>query len=417
MAHWFHRNLFKATTVENFDLKMVALDTEALKICGDLKQCRKRLLELIPDANHSGETIDSIFNSYLSLAQGFLKSFDGDSRASKMRHSIIFKWTHTLLGSKPYAEQDFLYEVANITMNIGIWYMKHASMIAGKDDITMDEAKEVHTSMRKAAGAFQFVTQELIPDLVSHGEPGMDTDPRVAGAYLAQCTAEAQEVTVARAMELKHNAALISALSNETAKLFLEADNLLNTLNPKVVGQWKTYMQIKAAFYTAYAYMYCGENCLTLEKGGDAVRACQESKKYYDKALTLSKEYSKMKGPAKIAKPEQHLFFRKLLPMIQRALEKCERENGFIYHQKVPYDPPQLEMKATYGLAKPEPVTMPAPSPLWNPASYAAFDTAMASARDPKLKGKSEGELPEVKEASVHQSGVDPKNESGCFIQ
>jgi hypothetical protein len=34
MAHWFHRNVFKATTLENFDLKMVALDTEALKICG-----------------------------------------------------------------------------------------------------------------------------------------------------------------------------------------------------------------------------------------------------------------------------------------------------------------------------------------------------------------------------------------------
>jgi hypothetical protein len=27
---------------------------------------------------------------------------------------------------------------------------------------------------------------------------------------------------------------------------------------------------------------------------------------------------------------------------------------------------------------------MPEPSPLWNPASYAAFDTAMAAARDPK---------------------------------
>lgn len=56
----------------------------------------------------------------------------------------------------------------------------------------------------------------------------------------------------------------------------------------------------------------------------------------------------------------------------------------FSYHQKVPYDPPQLELKATYGLVKPEPLSMPEPSPLWNPASYAAFDTAMAAARDPK---------------------------------
>ncbi|CAB3384804.1 Hypothetical predicted protein [Cloeon dipterum] len=289
MAHWFHRNLFKATVPENFDLKMVALDTEALKICGDLKQCRKRLLELIPDANHSCETIDTVFNSYLSIVQGFLKSFDGDNRASKMRHSLVFKWTHTLLGNKPYAEQDFLYEVANMTMNVGIWFMKHASTIAGKDDITMDEAKEVHTSLRKAAGAFQLATQNMIPELVSHPEPGMDLDPRVAGAYLAQCTAEAQEVTVARAIELKHNASLIAALANETAKLFLDAENLLNTLNVKIVGQWRTYMQLKAAFYTACAYMYCGENCLILEKGGDAIRACQESQKFLDKYSKMEK--------------------------------------------------------------------------------------------------------------------------------
>jgi hypothetical protein len=59
-------------------------------------------------------------------------------------------------------------------------------------------------------------------------------------------------VTVARAIELQHNSALISALANETSKLFHEADNLLNTLNDKVGGQWRTYLQIKAAFYTAY---------------------------------------------------------------------------------------------------------------------------------------------------------------------
>jgi len=94
--------------------------------------------------------------------------------------------------------------------------------------------------------------------------------------------------------------------------------------------------------------MYCGENCLALEKGGDSIRALQESKKCksqyhnkffftkfciyldYEKASVLCKEYSKMKGVAKAAKPERHLFFRKLAPIIQRTLEKCERENGFM---------------------------------------------------------------------------------------
>ena len=32
MAHWFHRNPLKATAIQNFEIKMVAQDVEALKI-------------------------------------------------------------------------------------------------------------------------------------------------------------------------------------------------------------------------------------------------------------------------------------------------------------------------------------------------------------------------------------------------
>lgn len=43
-----------------------------------------------------------------------------------------------------------------------------------------------------------------------------------------------------------------------------------------------------------------------------------------------AKEYVSLKGPGISAKPENHLFFRKLGPIIKRILEKCERENGFM---------------------------------------------------------------------------------------
>ena len=50
----------------------------------------------------------------------------------------------------------------------------------------------------------------------------------------------------------------------------------------------------------------------------------------YNEAIGLAKEYAKTKGPGTQAKPEQHAFFRRLLPIVQRTLEKCERENGFM---------------------------------------------------------------------------------------
>merc|ERR1711963_397767 len=87
--------------------------------------------------------------------------------------------------------------------------------------------------------------------------------------------------------------------------------------------------------------------------------------------------YSKVKGPGTQAKPEQHPFFKRLAPIVRRTLEKCERENGLIYHQKVPYDPPELSIcEKTYGLVKPEPYEMPERSPLWTAVAYAAFDIA-----------------------------------------
>lgn len=52
------------------------------------------------------------------------------------------------------------------------------------------------------------------------------------------------------------------------------------------------------------------------------------------------------------------------------------------YHQKVPYDPPQLELRATYGLVSPDDYTLPPAAPLWSPVTYAAFDLTKNLAED-----------------------------------
>jgi len=59
-------------------------------------------------------------------------------------------------------------------------------------------------------------------------------------------------VTVARAVELKHNSSLISALANETSKLFLDAANTLHPFKPEISAQWTKYLELKSAFYQSY---------------------------------------------------------------------------------------------------------------------------------------------------------------------
>lgn len=60
----------------------------------------------------------------------------------------------------------------------------------------MLEAKEVHTSLRKAAGIFKLIECDFSPKLTERQMKAGDLDPRVIAAYLTQCTAEAQEGTM-----------------------------------------------------------------------------------------------------------------------------------------------------------------------------------------------------------------------------
>ena len=102
---------------------------------------------------------------------------------------------------------------------------------------------------------------------------------------------------------------------------------------------------------------------------------------------------------------------------MQRTLEKCERENGFIYYQKVPYDPTALpENSQTHGLVAPEPWEIPTVSPLWTPMAYAAFDDSKLT-QDDKTKEKFKKEdLKPIKEVPITENEDGSKNESGCII-
>ncbi|XP_054723222.1 LOW QUALITY PROTEIN: BRO1 domain-containing protein BROX-like [Uloborus diversus] len=420
MAYWFHRNPLKATSQVNFELKLIVSDSQAVQVCSEIRQSRNRLLDLLSDPNNDAATLTTAFERYLSFLHGLIVAPDEKGGESKLRYSARFRWTQSLMGNTPLAQQDAVFELVSICQNVGIWFMKHAAMIAGKDEINMDEAKEVHKCLRKAAGYFSAMQEKYVGSLLQKPVPGSDLDSSIVNAYISQCTAEAQEVTIARAIELKHAPSLISALANETSRMYSSGANYLSKLSSSKIAKWQKYFELKSTFYLAYAYCYAGENLLSQEKCGDAVRSLQESEKCYISAIKQCKDYISLKGAGVAAKPENHLFFRSLGPVIKRTLEKCERENGFIFHQKVPADPLPLEIKATYGLVSPEDFTLPPINSLWTPVAYAAFDSAKLNPNDPafsKSAQKAEGEIPPVKEVNVHQTGKDPKNNSGCVVQ
>ncbi|XP_002737970.2 BRO1 domain-containing protein BROX-like, partial [Saccoglossus kowalevskii] len=375
MAHWFHRNPIKATAVQKFDLRSVATTGPANKMCSDLREARSKLLEIVSNPNIETSAMKTAVEDYFSLLEGFIQACDEKGGESKLRYILNYKWTNSLMGYEPSSQQDVIFEMSHMLINIGLWYTKHASKVAGEhEEVSMDDAKDCHTCLKTAAGIFNFVKENLVGKLLNTPEKGEDLDSRILTAYLEQCTAEAQEVTVARAIELKHNSGLVSGLAHETAKLFRKADDSLTSLDVTMVAKWRKYLQLKYIIYMAYAHCFNGTTLLGKDKCGDSIKSLQESKKFYEKACQMCKDYASTKGPGSIAKPENHLFFRKLGPMINRTLEKSTRENGFIYFHKVPEIVPELEDKASYGLANPDQYTPPAIHSSWKPELYSAFD-------------------------------------------
>uniref|UniRef100_A0A8C9R8Z6 BRO1 domain-containing protein BROX n=1 Tax=Scleropages formosus TaxID=113540 RepID=A0A8C9R8Z6_SCLFO len=381
MAHWFHRNPLKATAPVSFNFYGVASSPAANKICNDLRATRARLLEMFTDLTCNPEMMKNATDAYFALLQGFIVSLDGTTQENKMRFIQNFKWTDTLQGNAASAQQDAVFELVSMAFNVAVWYTKFASRL------------EAH-----------------IPRLITAVEKGRDLEARVIDTYIVQCQAEAQEVTIARAIELKHNATIVAALAFETANFYQKADHTLNTLEPDYSSKWRKYLQLKQHFYMAYAYCYHGQTLLSSDKCGEAIRSLQEAEKCYSKAEALCKEYRQTKGPGSTAKPSEQLFFLKLGGLIKNTLEKCQRENGFIYFHKIPADAPQLELKASYGLAEPVSFEFPALSEQWSPGVYATFDLTKG-AKDDKAKPKQEEEVKPVKEPDLK-----PQKDTGCVV-
>ncbi|XP_071447291.1 BRO1 domain-containing protein BROX-like [Hetaerina americana] len=420
MSHWFHRNPFKATTANNFTVTG-GYGPDVTALCVALKDSRQKLLNIIVDPHQPSSDVEELLKNYLSLLRGFLFTIDEKGEKthepSKLRHCFIFKWTHTLLGNVPQSVHDAFYEAASMSINVAIWHMKHASMVAAGDNVSLDQCKEVHLELKLAASIFKFVEDFYLPRLIEKPMAGSDLDPRILKAYVHQSIAEAQEVTVARAMELKHNPTIIAGIANETSKRFLLAFNSLQDIKEAV--QWKTYLKLKSLIYLSFAYCFFGETLLSQDKCGEAIRALHESRTYHKQALEWCKQYGKIKSPDSKIKPESHLFFRKLASVVELSMNKCERENGLIYHQKVPDATPKLEAEANFGLVTPDEMKLPDPSPLWSPALFAAFPYKPIETREMTATAAASKleELPPVKEVPIKHTDKDQKNKSGCIIQ
>ncbi|CAI4223654.1 unnamed protein product [Auanema sp. JU1783] len=416
MAHWFHRNPIKPSEFAKFELKGVITKDVCSKICSELRMRREKLLPFFKSAANDYNEVTKEFDEYMALFQGFMTDVTDDSKESKIAPLLRMKWGHTMLVGVGTEYSNAWFEALNLVVNMAVWLTKHAAWLAGKDEVNEKDAKLVHTCFKRASSMYGYVLDNLHHVSGIENFEGCDLDAKVLRAYQHQSTAESQEIVVARAIEMKHQPLIVSSLSTHTANMFSGAERELANLNKDIFGRWRIYLQLKHHLYLSYAYAFLGESLLAEDKCGEAVRACQEGVSEFNIAEELAVKYAKADGPGTRIKPEQHMFFRKVKPLLERHLEKAKRENGFIYHQKVPDQCPSLDDESAYGITKIESYTLPAINKMWTPDVYAAFDLSKAEMPDFSKIQKSKKKIDPVEEEKIYQTEKDPSNSSGCSV-
>lgn len=426
MTHWFHRNPLKATAPQDFDVKKISMKADFTKVMSDLRQARRKLLAGLSDPTTATDLMKSLSDEYFSLLLGLVNAPETpqkkeppkaensgekldqemgemDVSESKLKTFFRFKWSQSLwISNPPVAQNDVEYELLNMGINLGIWHTKYAARAADKPELKDDDAKEVFRNLKIAAGIFQEFRENRVGRLATEGEKTSDLDYKVLDCYIVCTQAEAQEVTLARAVELNHKNNLIASLAFETAKCFEKADGHLKALEQPVVLKWRKYLQLKQAFYKAYAYCYHGETLLSQEKCGDAIKCLTESQQLSESCFTLCRDYISTKGAGSTVRPHEHPFYQRLVKRVKLTLDKVQRENSFIYFQKVPEVVPELDLKAQYGIVQPEPYCIPSTHDSWKQEVYAGY--SISKNVDTSKKGKSstkDADVVPVKEADI----------------
>jgi len=401
MSHWFHRNKLKGTIAQKFDGKGIAVKTPADKMLQDLRSTRANLLQLFTDEVATPESVMEKANAYFELLVGLS---DVESSDNKLRYSFRFKWSDTLvMDGKPEVHQDAQFELVSMMLEVAIWTTKYGARVSAKEAISEDDAKEILKLFKKAAGIFQAISTQA-ERLLDKPDPGTDLDHHILDCYMLQSKAEAQEVTIARAVQIKHKSSLIAALANDTKHFFEEADKQLAAIKKDdVVGKWRKYLQLKIAFYDSYTWCYQGVSELEKEECGTAVKCLQYARDQFINCGKICEQYKKQSGAGNTVHPDKAVFFLNYGAELKRHLEKAERENGFIYHQKIPEKLPELNLKATHGLAEPEAYSLPEKSSRWGPELLSAFDLSEISKREERQEKRSDNreKVPDIKEPDV----------------
>lgn len=90
-------------------------------------------MELLSAPSESIANVVTAYSSYISLLQGLLLASDERGGESKLRFFFTFRWSNSVIPDGSVEQQDAMFELIHMSVNLALWYMKHAAFVSAKD--------------------------------------------------------------------------------------------------------------------------------------------------------------------------------------------------------------------------------------------------------------------------------------------
>ncbi|KAK7498289.1 hypothetical protein BaRGS_00010549 [Batillaria attramentaria] len=237
--------------------------------------------------------------------------------------AITFTWEDNQTG-RDHIIADIKFEQACILYNIGAL---HSNLGAIDTRQNAEGMKVSCTHFQCAAWAFEHLRDHF-------GSSGMSTDMahELLTFHINVMLAQAQECILEKSMIDSRKNTITAKVSAQVVEFYrqsvknLDQCNNEQLINSRSYKDWKKRIDLKIAFYQCITHYYMGRQVEDQQKWGERLAYFQAAQDKLNEAVKLSKNEV----------PEMQEALRFAQDVVGGKLAAAQKDNDFIYHEKIP---------------------------------------------------------------------------------
>eukprot|EP00899_Mesostigma_viride_P026680 jgi/Mesvir1/7197/Mv19024-RA.1 len=303
---------------------------------------------------------------------------------SSLRHEINWPWYCIPLLQKQelHEARDTQYELTSALLAVAGWCMGKAATVAdesmGERGLDETQLKIVFLALRTAAGLYQHCADVETRLLGDAGNDGAEYRQETLTALASLCLADAQAVSIERAVRSGHDHALIVGLCVDVGAVMDDAVRMLDTANVAhmaSVEKLRAYCLCKKSMYLSLAHIHKGLEAFAQDKAAEGLASAAAAVKLANQTVTDTRQFDKC-APRGRKLADTH-YVNHLTHCIHGTEANFQRLNSVIYFKKALEETPVLGPAKR--LAKAVPWSMPGAHSSWTPSILHAFTKLKAS--------------------------------------